>query len=482
MVNYRCFKEKEVEFSVPDGSTPGSGLNILLGENANGKTTVLEAVNMLTTSSYMAEGKLDILDFNDLKTSIQISAKVTPFRKQLHSPYQGNFLTDTIQFSCKSRDRKAPGKLLSSPFQANSVVIPSKPTYDNKDGSESGKPIPPLDLNYSNSDIIDGDLNIFMFDKGRTRQLTTGTYKTTFQRICADLNWKFLKSLDDETAEKLANEVSSDYFKAILEIAQKGTGKKLADEISAFFDDPDLKNLRMDLFSLSHPFSEAFFAIRETGSLKQIRSRELGSGVEMILSLLLLKMVSGESKGSLIYLIDEPEIHLHPKAQELLFDLLLEESKDKQIIFTTHSPWLFKLGLNSAAGIKILSKNANKEIEITDARAKTFGKFPWSPSWGEITFSGYNLPTVDYHNELYGFIQNQFSLNNEKAMEDWLNQKGVPFSKAWIREKAGVPQPPNPVSLCSYIRNCIHHPENRHNVKFTEAELTQSIQTLNSVF
>ena len=38
-------------------------------------------------------------------------------------------------------------------------------------------------------------------------------------------------------------------------------------------------------------------------------------------------------------LIDEPEISLHPDLQRKLFSLLVEYSKDKQIIVSTHSPY-----------------------------------------------------------------------------------------------------------------------------------------------
>ena len=40
-----------------------------------------------------------------------------------------------------------------------------------------------------------------------------------------------------------------------------------------------------------------------------------------------------------IILIDEPEVSLHPDLQRKLFNLLLEYSKDKQIIISTHSPY-----------------------------------------------------------------------------------------------------------------------------------------------
>jgi recombinational DNA repair ATPase RecF len=71
---YKCFENEPVSFSIPDGNR-GSGLNILIGENGNGKTTVLEAVNYLTLNSFSAENRLNINDFRDYKKEIVIEAE-----------------------------------------------------------------------------------------------------------------------------------------------------------------------------------------------------------------------------------------------------------------------------------------------------------------------------------------------------------------------------------------------------------------------
>ena len=48
-----------------------------------------------------------------------------------------------------------------------------------------------------------------------------------------------------------------------------------------------------------------------------------------------------------VILIDEPEISLHPDLQRKLFNLLVEYSKDKQIIVSTHSPYFVDWSLFS---------------------------------------------------------------------------------------------------------------------------------------
>jgi len=120
--NYKCFVSREVELSIPDGTNPGSGLNILIGANANGKTSILEAINYLSQTKYSIENSLSIGDFNDKDSEIKIKGETGDFRCKM--PYPGNyFMSNGSELSAKCRDRKSPGRFLSSPFQANSYFL-----------------------------------------------------------------------------------------------------------------------------------------------------------------------------------------------------------------------------------------------------------------------------------------------------------------------------------------------------------------------
>lgn len=58
-----------------------------------------------------------------------------------------------------------------------------------------------------------------------------------------------------------------------------------------------------------------------------------------------------QSKDNSILLMEEPELHLHPKAQASLIDILLRDSKEhsKQIIMTTHSEHIIASVLTAVA-------------------------------------------------------------------------------------------------------------------------------------
>lgn len=486
ITNFRCFENEKIEqFNIPDGTTPASGLNILIGENGSGKTTVLESINLLTQSSYTTNNTLDISDFKDIANEISVTYTSSgTFKCKMPPIFKDCFFeANGIEFSAKARERKSPGKLLSTPFQISSYFRNITPNYMNSKGADSGNEVADYFRSFSSENIDGDELNIFYFDKNRTRQLTQGNYKTTFERICDDLNWKFVKTINTDATKRqaLIDGLGGDYFQQAKDASQSSAGKKVGEDLADFLDDEKYKNLKVDIINYLQPFSSGLLALREDDSLQQIMSNELGSGVEMIIALLMLKNIANASKGHIVYLIDEPEAHLHPKAQKELLKLLMEESKDKQIFVSTHSPYIFKDAIPSKAGLYIFKRDENDIVKIDNAHDKSFGHFPWSPSWGEVNFTAYDLPTVELHNELYGYIQEQTGNHTIANLETYLVSKGITQGKKWIRLEKGSPLPAEDSTLFTYIRNRIHHPENNHNADFSEEELRQSISEMKTL-
>ena len=475
--NYKCFRRQPIQLSVPDGTTEGSGLTVLAGENGTGKTAFLEAIDFITQSTFATENRLQVRDFTDYRDPIKVTAQTTSFKCKLSFPRKGYFVCHGLEFVAKNRDRKSRGKLLSPPFNISTTLL-SEDTYRNENGDDTGNKIPPLELQFRNSAIQDSELNVFYFDKNRVRQISPGTFKTTFERISDDLNWKFLRGLDETKVERMVENVAGDYFSEVMAIAQKGTGSKLADEMATFFEQELYRNLRIDLLDLLQPFSSSFFALRKDGELPQILPRSMGSGVEIVLTLLLLQAVSSESKGGIVYLLDEPELHLHPKAQQKLMHLLKAEAATKQIVLSTHSPYILRECMSSDAIKLLLFRRSGDIVAIEDASRQEWGDFPWSPSWGEVNYVAYRLATVEYLNELYGWLQERCGLPSILAVEEYLVGKGAPTTKQWIEVRNGKPKDPRAVTICTYVRNSIHHPENRRNDPYTPAELQESIEVM----
>ena len=453
----------------------------MIGENGSGKTTILEAINYLTLNNYSAENKININDFNEYSEEINIKCEIDEFKcKSTIDVYAFNnwyFISNGIEFTAKSRLSKERNKLLSSSFDIKTRFI----TENNYKGSKAPKEVDSRDKSFRNNQIDGDGINVFYFDKNRNRQITTGNYKTTFEKILEDLNWKFRKELTPENEAKIIESLCNGFFNEIETISKRGGATQTGKDLEDFFDNPDYSNLKIDLLNILAPYSNAFFTLRSDEKLKQIQIKDLGSGVEIVLTLLLLRNIANASKGKIIYLIDEPELHLHPKAQEKLLNLLLEESKDKQIFISTHSPYMFKGSIGAGANLLLLQKNTDNEIEIIDTKESGWGLFgDISPTWGEVNWFAYDLPTVEFHNELYGFLQSKAideDDNNSKEVEfdQWLVANSLVERKDWIREVRGTAQTSARRTLQTFIRNTIHHPENRYNDIYSSDELKLSI-------
>ncbi len=169
----------------------------------------------------------------------------------------------------------------------------------------------------------------------------------------------------------------------------------------------------------------------------------------MIFAILYSYYLSQQSGKQLILLIDEPELHLHPSLQETFAQLLLEFSQNAQIFITTHSPLLIKQIMTAVQPlIKVLLKQSGRIKEATIAERKLSYL-----SANEINYIAFQLPTEEYHNELYEELFRQYATTPhilDFDIDYFQNVKGESTSYPW----KGTP---NRVSLHTYIRNQIHH-------------------------
>ena len=189
----------------------------------------------------------------------------------------------------------------------------------------------------------------------------------------------------------------------------------------------------------------------------------------------------------LFFLIDEPETFLHPYAQNKLLDALEVISGSSQIFLSTHSPYLLKKYDSGTHSLNIFSKQADgfNSTPSSQNELDLFGTS--SPTWGEINYVAFGMPTVEFHNELYGFIQTKAILEDcdncrEENFENWLEQHGLSKNKKYVRELKDGTTKEYDTTLPTFIRNLIHHPENQHNDRYSNEELNSSIEALLRIY
>lgn len=101
----------------------------------------------------------------------------------------------------------------------------------------------------------------------------------------------------------------------------------------------------------------------KTNTSSNYSEANAGSGETAIIEL--VDKIEGASNNALI-LLDEPEISIHPSAQERLQEYLLEiiKTRKMQIIISTHSPYLVQNLPNSA--IKLFDMNADGQFFVRE--------------------------------------------------------------------------------------------------------------------
>ena len=460
--NFRLFPASGSGFSVglkaPDLLHEGSGLTAFVGENGCGKTSILDAI-AFPIVSFKADS-LALEDFNDPAQDLEIKVL-----SNANFDFDGTMPKATYQAhgfmfkaSIRSRTNKA---YLSSIVVSDQLFIKvgAKP----QDGSP--------DLRVSVNNPFKGrrfdENDVLILDKSRTYQTRLGTYNSTrFDRLMEDFDYQYIKGSKDEPTN----------LQALLDPTRDSTSNAFLKQAVDKFKTISGHDLTLSLIDNWRPFSKAFLAANKSNN-QQIPLSMLGSGYEMIFSLLLSFYLSQQSGKQLICLIDEPELHLHPSLQEAFVAILLDFSKKAQIVVSTHSPLLVKqLAINKRVGVEILGKDG---AGLPRSVPMGEGVLPYVSS-NEINHLAFGLATTEYHDELYGHIQEAQQKYAENDMITYLNSKGQANVKQWNPEKNGVPIGSKNVPLQVFIRNKIHHPENKtmQAASYSAAELKQSIEEM----
>ncbi|HHM0697409.1 TPA: ATP-dependent nuclease [Yersinia enterocolitica] len=463
-----------INFNTPDGVTEGSGLNIFVGENNSGKSTVFETLDFIKDSTKKDAASLinksdPSVIFNDFSIEVTytgnisatVNAHVQP--NKVNSFVNGIYINDGCEcFKVKrSWNEKFPDEIKKINFWDDSNQSYSNPTgidapfkkfYDN---NFIWADTNPSDESKFGASTICGSL-LKEIAVGHTStpeyQAFQSSYHGLFNNPASDLKNKIAQ------IETMVQNVFSSQFGGA--------------NISFSFEELQIENF----------FKTASIVIDDGVSVPM---SEKGHGMQRAVALSLLQVYADLTSNAAnapvskpFYLfIDEPEICLHPTGQKKLLDALMVISKTKQVFVTTHSPFMLSSPNLKNTGLFIFKKVNNRN---TISVATTSPMFPWSPSWGEISYRAYDLPTIDLHNELYGHLQEKNGLTNISFVDQWLNTQGIASNKQWTKERNGAPLLPLPTTLQSFIRNHIHHPENvtMQANRYTEAELKQSIDEM----
>lgn len=450
--NFRLFTAEETftidNFNVPNKMDEGSGLNVFVGENGCGKTSLLEAL-ALPILEFKSDN-FSLTDMNDPNKAVDIQVFSDQNFEVAKTMPKGNFFAKGFKFKANQRTKDSKS-YLSSMIVADQLFIKSDPSNP-KDGS------PDLRLSVNNPFLGKrfNENDIVFLDKNRLYQTRSGNFNATrFDRLMEDFSHQYIKNSDSipNINEALDEKIKRDKVKNEF----LGLAIEKFKEISGI-------RVHLDVIDNYNPFRNACFAENKDNN-QQIPLSNFGSGYEMIFALLYSYYMAKQSGKQLIVLIDEPELHLHPALQEQFVKFIIEISKETQVFLTTHSSLLIKqLAFNEKAKILIL-KNGPVVSTLDDRKLSYI-------SCNETNYLAFNLATEEYHNELYEELK---YLNGEnKSLKDFDND-------FFIQEKGELRDSPwkgnlNQVSIHTFIRNQIHH--QKDNGKTDYVTLKESISKM----
>lgn len=174
----------------------------------------------------------------------------------------------------------------------------------------------------------------------------------------------------------------------------------------------------------------------------------------------LLTVSAQNSNGELtntILLLDEPETHLHPQAQEDLLKELIritQSGRNNIVFFATHSNHMIDKD-DLSRNFQIIKNDAGTEKIRFDKKNSTYAS---------VTYEVFGIPNIEYHNELYDQLRENYSVSIGKDV-DAVGILG--FDDGYLKQIKKLPKnyackgKRNSVTLPTYVRNAIHYPANR---------------------
>lgn len=465
------------------------GMNFFVGNNNCGKTTIFKAIEFIQSAKnkdeFITKGKesenvsvtLELRGTNLKEIIENEKLNLKKYQNYIIDNYDGTFSIKILRSSHITSNTSKKGSYLDIKsvrvYNPNSKEIGIN-CYENPTGID--KTISALfDTQFVYSDLKNDEYQDF----GKTKIVG---------KIINEVTKDFQKEIDDNGNRTVWGDFRDAHSKAFGEEGLLKILNKLECSITNILKDQYGEcavKFNFGLPEIDNFFKTGCILLSDNGISTPVY--EKGTGMQRALALSLIQLYANINRDHnsinekpIIFFIDEPETFLHPKAQSKLLLSLNKLSKNSQIFITTHSPYLLKLFDSSIHRLNIFEKDNDSNKIHSEDMLNIFGKN--SPSWGEINYFAFGIPSIEFHNELYGLLQAKAigeSQKNyyEKEFDKWLNNWEIPQDRSYIRLNKDGTKQTEEKTLPTLIRNIIHHPENPNN-SYTTDELRNSIENL----
>lgn len=440
-------------------------VNYFVGDNNSGKTTIFNAIEILFS------GK-DINEFRNNTVNETVSIEVTladveemnvPDKAKKYIDYIGP--DKTLVFTKNSGD---PKKVLVSKPDTNPAE------FVNVTGT--GNTITALfDPQPIYADLSNDSVQTLK-SSGQTGKLLS----RVAENFVLGAKWAEFKEAHAEAFKSGEGSLAE---------TTKELTRKINQKIQAQFGDAQV-SFEFELPDASELIKNGLINIEENGVKTPAGLK--GNGLQRALALAVLQvyadMNASTEEDETPFLVDEPELYMHPTAQDKLMKALVSLSRTNQVFVTTHSPYILRNFRPNSDSVLILSDDVNnRAARMTDLVLPT-------PTIAEITYRAFNVPTVDLHQDLFTkvylyWIANLWVKKNEKdrpsllLFDQYLKDQNVEVANYTPRYSDGW-KDTQENTLPYIVRNEIDHPEVLEGGKnvWSEDNLEKSIDILISLY
>jgi len=378
ITNFRLFEKLKVEFN--------KDVNVIIANNGAGKTTLLDAIALGFGSMLTHLPNISGIGFSNDKRDLRINSN------NKKEPYLRIELTSTQNVKWDRIDKRDKSKTTALQIP-NGYGLKELETFMDTiidSENESSNYVMPIIMYYGTCrNCFDAPLRKVNFQKEFNRfEALSGSLKgaSNFTRL-----FQWFDAMENLERKEIQNRRDFDYQLPELKNVREAITSMLKG-----FQNPRIKN---------RPLRFMIDRVETDGSITELQIEQLSAGYKAVLAMVMdisARMSEANphigNKSEAIILIDELDLHLHPKWQQTILSDLRQTFPNAQFIVTTHSVHI----LSSIQKEKLFVLK-NGKIEKTYLR--TYGK-----SIDELLLGSFQIESLRYPkvakkiNELQEFI------------------------------------------------------------------------------